>query len=123
MALTSNTWYLLIVAPLANPPWVAPSRELPGEVIDAIIASTSLYCFCKSDNGTEARLITASGAEFYAPSTALSVAATPTMNTTTLDSGEKWYSIRGATTEWHFYSTTQGMMALTNSITLGAFIS
>jgi len=123
MALVANTWYLLIFVPLTSPPWVAPNREVPGIVLDSIIASTSQYCFCLSDNGTNARLVLSSGAEAIVPSTALSVAATPTMNTTMLDSGETWYSTRGAAGEWFFYSDRMGMMGLTNPITLGGFIS
>jgi hypothetical protein len=57
------------------------------------------------------------------PDAACIVVATPPMNTQSLASGEIWYSVRSGTA-WLWYSATVGnVQSVTNSTTLGAFIS
>lgn len=124
MALVPNTWYELAFASIADPPWTVPNFAISGQVIDAIIGASSVLCFCTADDGTNSTFITFKNAVMTAPTAALTVVSTPPMNTTVMNDGETWYSVRGPTTQWYFYGDQAGVVrALTNSTTLGAFIS
>ena len=125
MAMTANNWYRVTFAGIADPPWTAGQYSLANAVLDSIASTTAIDVFCISDAGAGAAAsIAFLGGTTDVPSDAVTIAATPTMNTQTMDDGDTWYSIRGATTQWYFYSATAGTVrALADSTVLGAFIS
>jgi hypothetical protein len=124
MALTPDTWYVLSFAALADPPWTAPNSNIPAAIVDAIVNATDVYCFCLADDGTHSTLAFKGGVAIV-PDAAITVSATPLMNTTVMDDGETWYSVRGPSlvAEWFFYGTQSGVVrTLADPTTLGAFI-
>lgn len=124
MALTPNTWYYLTFAALADPPWTVPNYAVSGLVLDAIIGTTSVLCFCTADDGTNSTLLTFKNQMFVIPTAATSVVSTPAMNTSTLDDGETWYSIRDGGSGWYFYGDQGGLVRhLAVSAPLGIFIT
>lgn len=122
MALTPDTWYALSFDAVANPPWATPNYDIPSTIVDAIVGASTIYCFCTADNGTYSTLVYKGGTA-YIPTAAINVLLTPTMDTTVMDDGETWYSVR-AGTAWQFYGTSSGVVkTLAAPTTLGAFIS
>ena len=125
-ALTLNTWHYIPLAPFADPPYTVPSTAIPGAVIDYVIAATSFQVFCTALGGATSTFVYVGGDTTLVtvPNNAITIDSTPAMDTTVMDNGETWYSVRGATTEWYFYGDQAGSVrALTNSIALGNFIN
>lgn len=124
MALVPNTWYLLTFDAIANPPWSTPNYSIPGEIVDAIINTTVVPCFCINDNGTNSTIKTRNNADIILPTAALNISSTPTMNTTVMDDGETWYSIRLSDGTWLYYGDQSGLVkALAVPNALGVFIT
>lgn len=125
-ALTLNTWHFITLAAFADPPYTVPSTAIPGAVIDYVIAATSFQVFCTAVNATDSTFVYVGGdsTQVIVRNAAITINSTPAMDTTVMDNGETWYSVRGATTEWYFYGDQSGSVrALTNSIALGNFIN
>lgn len=125
MAMTNLTWHYVTIAALADPPWSAGTYAASSFVVDAITFGTAVLVFCISDAGLGGSAIIAyDGGTATIPSGAVTVSSTPAMDTTTFPSGEVWYSVRGATVQWYWYSDISGVVAyLDDSTTLGAFIA
>lgn len=121
MALSPDTWYVLTVAPIATPVWTA-GDEATSQVLAAAVNATTLLAFCLASDAFTTSIAYLGGTAVV-PSGALTITGTPSMDTTVMDDGETWYSVRSGT-EWQFYGSSSGIVrALANSTTLGAFIS
>lgn len=125
MALASNTWHYVIIDPLSTPPWTAATYASPPFINDAIIAGTPVLVFCISDAGAgNAANLAFLGGEATIPSDGITLSSIPTMDTTVMDNGETWYSVRTGGGAWLFYGDQSGVVrSLAVPTTLGAFIS
>lgn len=125
MAMASNTWYTITLAALAAPPYTAGTYTLPPAMVDLIISGSAFHVFCIFDAGAGAAASVAFvGGSADIPSDAVTIATTPAMDTTTMNDGENWYSVRAGAAGWYFYGDQSGTVrALTDSTVLGAFIS
>ncbi len=127
MALVANTWYIVNFTtpiPANNPPWnPALFPAIPFGILNAILTASTLLVFCVATDGTTVELAYDGGSAASIPDGAVTVSATPAMNTQSLVSGEIWYSVRSGT-KWLWYSASSGVVqSVANSTTLGAFIS
>ena len=127
MALVANTWYIVnFTTPISanNPPWdPALFPAIPFGILNAILTASTLLVFCVATDGTTVELAYDGGSAASIPDGAVTVSATPAMNTQSLVSGEIWYSVRSGT-KWLWYSASSGVVqSVANSTTLGAFIS
>ena len=123
MAMTPLTWNTVTIAAPTLLNWPPDTYPAPAAIIAAINGPSSLTVFCISDDGTSATIAFDGGVTLI-PSAAVTVSAVLSLNTQVMNDGETWYSIRGSTTQWYFYGDQAGVVrALTNSTTLGAFIS
>ena len=127
MALVANTWYIVNFTtpiPANNPPWdPALFPAIPFGILNAILTASTLLVFCVATDGTTVELAYDGGSAASIPDGAVTVSATPAMNTQSLVSGEIWYSVRSGT-KWLWYSASSGVVqSVANSTTLGAVIS
>ena len=127
MALVANTWYIVNFTtpiPANNPPWdPALFPAIPFGILNAILTASTLLVFCVATDGTTVELAYDGGSAASIPDGAVTVSATPAMNTQSLVSGEIWYSVRSGT-KWLWYSASSGVVqSVANSTTLGAFVS
>ena len=127
MALVANTWYIVNFTtpiPANNPPWdPALFPAIPFGILNAILTASTLLVFCVATDGTTVELAYDGGSAASIPDGAVTVSATPAMNTQSRVSGEIWYSVRSGT-KWLWYSASSGVVqSVANSTTLGAFIS
>ncbi len=127
MALVANTWYIVNFTtpiPANNPPWdPALFPAIPFGILNAILTASTLLVFCVATDGTTVQLAFDGGFAASIPDGAVTVSATPAMDVTVLPSGPTWYSVRSGVA-WLWYDNTLGsVQKITNSTTLGAFIS
>lgn len=125
MAMTANNWYDITLSALTSSAWSGANAPLPGAFVDAQYSSGSVLAFCLFDGGPGLSAIVAyNGGNATFPSDAVTIVATPAMNTQTMDNGETWYSIRVGTAGWYWYGDQAGIVrTLSDSSFLGAFIS
>ena len=120
------TWYSITLAPFSDPSWVAASYSAPPYITDAVASGGIIPVFCVYNLGAgDLALISYLGGTCNIPSDAVTIAGTLTMNTSTLLSGETWYSVRWPSggSGWQWYSSASGLVkSLDPSSTLGAFI-
>ena len=125
MAMVANTWYTITLDPLADPPYTANTYFLHPVLVNLLITGTPVYVFCTFDGGAASSAnISFFGGSAIVPSDAVNITSTPAMETTLMDSGATWYSVRGLGGQWYWYDDVVGLVqTLTNPVALGTFIS
>lgn len=125
MPMTVGSWNSITIGQPTNPlVWVPQMYAAPSFVVDAIVATTAVSVFCVSDAGIGGPAVIAfPGGTATIPSAAITTIGVLTTNTTVMDDGETWYSVR-AGLAWYFYGRNSGVVrSLADSTALGAFIS
>jgi hypothetical protein len=126
MALASNTWYAINVAAFTDPAWLGWVYPIPAAIVDCIASAVAIPVFCEIDFGAGSyAVLYFNGGTCLVPSDAITVFATPVMDTSAFVSGDTWYSIRyPAGGSWMWYSTASiAVRRLAAPATLGAFIA
>lgn len=124
-----NEWNLITFKALTDPGWIVPATgtlpDLPGEVLELIIAGTPLLLY--TVKAGDPRLFSGLGLRpFLAPDDAIASAVVQTQADTQLGAGTQWTSVRRGDGAWLFYDTSTGnveIMTGADLATLAVFIS
>lgn len=90
--------------------------------MDALIAGSTMFAFCVSIDATYTE-IAYLGGTVVVPNACLSFVSNPAMDTSAMEDGETWYSVRQGAS-WMYYGSSSGIVRkLAISNPLGVFIT